>query len=67
MNYLPTESHDDEITVTDIWIKLQQWWAYLWQLKAWIIGVAFLFSVGGYVKVKLAKPVYSATLTFSLE
>ena len=67
MNTFPTESHDDEITLTYIWIKLQQWWAYLWQRKAWIIGVAFLFSVGGYVKVKLAKPVYSATLTFSLE
>ena len=67
MNYLPTESHDDEITVTDIWIKLQQWWTYLWKRKAWIIGVAFLLSLGGYLKVKLDNPVYSATLTFSLE
>ena len=67
MSNLPPSSHDDEITLTDIWIKLQQWWAYLWKRKAWILGIAFLFSIGGYLKVKLARPVYSATLTFSLE
>ena len=67
MSNLPPSSHDDEITLTDIWIKLQQWWAYLWKRKSWIIGIAFLFSLGGYLKVKLARPVYSATLTFSLE
>jgi hypothetical protein len=59
--------HDDEITLTDIWIKVQEWWAYLWKLKGWIIGIAFVFSVGGYLRVKLTEPVYSATLTFSLE
>jgi len=67
MSSLPPSSHDDEITLTDIWIKLQEWWAYLWKRKAWILGIAFLFSIGGYLKVKLARPVYSATLTFSLE
>ena len=67
MSSLPPSSHDDEITLTDIWIKLQQWRAYLWKRKAWILGIAFLFSIGGYLKVKLARPVYSATLTFSLE
>ena len=59
--------HDDEITLTDIWIKVQEWSAFLWKRKAWIIAVAFLFAIGGYLKVKLTKPVYSATLTFSLE
>ena len=59
--------HDDEFTLTDIWIKVQEWWAYLWKRKGWIIAIAFLFAVGGYLKVKLARPVYSATLTFSLE
>jgi len=59
--------HEDEITLTDIWIKLQEWTAYLWKRKVWIIAIAFLFAVGGYLKVKLARPVYSATLTFSLE
>ena len=59
--------HDDEITLTDIWIKVQEWSAYLWKRKGWIVATAFLFAVGGYLKVKLARPVYSATLTFSLE
>jgi hypothetical protein len=59
--------HDEEITLTAIWIKVQEWWAYLWNRKGWIIAIAFLFAVGGYLKVKLARPVYSATLTFSLE
>jgi len=67
MSNLPPSSHDDEITLTDIWIKLQQWWAYLWKRKFWIIAVALLGSIGGYLKVKTADPVYSATLTFSLE
>lgn len=66
MNNLPIESNDD-ISLTLIWIKLQQWWTFLWDRKAWIIGVAFICSVGGYLIVKMAKPVYSATLTFSLD
>lgn len=59
--------YDDEITLTDIWIKVQEWWAYLWKRKGWIIAIAFLFAIGGYLKVKLARPVYLATLTFSIE
>ena len=66
MSQIP-HPHDDEITLTDIWIKVQEWSAYLWKRKGWIIVIAFLFSVGGYLRVKLAEPVYSATLTFSLE
>lgn len=67
MNEAPRPIADDEITLTDIWIKVQECWTYLWARKAWIIGVAFLFSVGGYVKVKLEKPNYAANLTFVLE
>ena len=67
MSTLPPTAHDDEITLTDIWIKLQQWWAYLWKRKFWILAIALLGSIGGYLKVKTADPVYSATLTFSLE
>jgi hypothetical protein len=67
MSTLPPTAHDDEITLTDIWIKLQQWWAYLWKRKFWIVAIALLGSIGGYLKVKTADPVYSATLTFSLE
>ena len=61
------QPNDDEMNLTDIWMKVQEWWTYLWKRKAWILAIAFIFSVGGYLRVKLAKPVYSATLTFSLE
>jgi len=67
MNEAPRPAVDDEITLTDIWIKLQEWWSYIWKRKTWIVGIAFLFAVGGYVKAKLEKPSYSATLTFALE
>jgi hypothetical protein len=67
MNEAPRPAAADEITLTDIWIKVQEWWSYLWKRKSWIAGVAFLFAVGGYVKAKLEKPSYSATLTFALE
>jgi len=67
MSNLPPSSQDNEITLADIWIKIQQWWAYLWKRKFWILAIALLGSIGGYLKVKTADPVYSATLTFSLE
>ncbi len=67
MNEAPRPAVDDEITLTDIWIKVQEWWSYLWKRKTWIVGIAFLFAVGGYIKAKLEKPSYSATLTFALE
>jgi hypothetical protein len=67
MNEAPHPQADDEITLTDIWIKVQEWWSYLWNRKMWILGIAFLFAVGGYVKAKLEKSSYAATLTFALE
>jgi hypothetical protein len=67
MNEAPRPVADDEITLTDIWIKVQEWWSYLWKRKSWIVGIAFLFSIGGYVKAKFETPSYSATLTFALE
>jgi hypothetical protein len=67
MNEAPHPQADDEITLTDIWIRVQEWWSYLWKRKMWILGIAFLFAVGGYVKAKLEKPSYAATLTFALE
>jgi Chain length determinant protein len=57
----------DEITLTDIWIKVQEWWFYLWKRKTWIVGIAFLFAVVGFIKPMIIKPKYSATLTFALE
>ena len=59
--------HEDEISLIDLWIKAQEWWAYLWKRKGWILTITLLFAIGGYMKVKWAKPSYLATLTFSLE
>ena len=67
MNEIPRPVVVDEITLTDIWIMVQKWWTYLWERKAWIIGVAFIFSIGGYFKMKIEKPRYAANLTFALE
>jgi hypothetical protein len=58
---------EDEITLTDILIKVQKWLRYLWQNKAWIIGVTILFTALGYIKPTVTRPKYSATLTFVLE
>ena len=59
--------YDDEITLADIWLKLRQGTALLWRKKWWLLIVVMLSASVGYFKVKLAKPTYSATLTFSLE
>jgi hypothetical protein len=67
MNEAPRPIADDENTLTDIWIKVQEWWSYLWKRKTWIIGIAFLFAVLGFIKPLIKKPKYSATLTFALE
>jgi len=67
MNEAPRPVEDNEITLTDIWIKVQEWWSYLWKRKTWIVGIAFLFAVLGFIKPLIIKPKYSATLTFALE
>jgi capsular polysaccharide biosynthesis protein len=67
MNEAPRTKADNEISLTEIWIKLQEWWSYLLKRKIWILIVAICFALGGYLKAILEKPSYSATLTFALE
>jgi hypothetical protein len=67
MNEAPRTKADNEISLTEIWIKLQEWWSYLLKRKIWILIVAIFFALGGYLKAILEKPSYSATLTFALE
>ncbi len=67
MNEAPRPVADDEITLTDIWIKVQEWWSYLWMRKTLIIGVSFLFAVLGFIRPLVTKPKYAASLTFALE
>ena len=59
--------HDDEISLAELWLKAKSAIAFIWRMKGWIILVGLLFGLGGYLKVDLAKPTYTASLTFSLE
>ena len=64
---LSQPNYQDEISLAELWLKVQSMIKFLWKKKFWIIGISFLFAVLGYLKVYTAKPSYSASLTFSLE
>jgi uncharacterized protein involved in exopolysaccharide biosynthesis len=57
----------DEISLAELWLKVKSVVAYLWGYKFLIVAVGLLFGAGGYFKVRLAKPSYTASLTFALE
>lgn len=57
----------DEISLAELWLKVKSVVEYLWGYKFLIVAVGLLFGAGGYFKVKLAKPNYTASLTFALE
>ncbi len=66
-NSVDRQSPDDEISLKELIIKIQEWWRYLWS-KKWIIIAAGIFGglLGlGYAYTK--KPIYTATTTFVLE
>jgi hypothetical protein len=63
----PQIDPSDEISLAELWIKAQSVVASLWRFKFLIAAVGLAFAVGGYFKVKLAKPSYTASLTFALE
>jgi hypothetical protein len=53
--------------LAELWLKVKSVIAYLWRFKFLIMAVGLLFALGGYFKVKMAKPSYTASLTFALE
>jgi hypothetical protein len=61
------QSNQDEISLAELWLKVRSVIAYLWRFKFLIMGVGLLFALGGYFKVKMANPSYTASLTFALE
>ena len=61
------QGNQDEISLAELWLKAKSVIAYLWMFKFLIMAVGLLFTLGGYFKVKMAKPSYSASLTFALE
>jgi len=58
---------NDEISLKDLIVKIQEWWRYL--LSKWLIIVAFglLGGVLGFWYATTKKPIYTATTTFVLE
>jgi hypothetical protein len=61
------QGNQDEISLAELWLKVKSVIAYLWRFKFLIMAVGLLFALGGYLKVKMAKPSYTASLTFALE
>ena len=61
------QGNQDEISLAELWLKAKSVIAYLWRFKFLIMGVGLLFALGGYFKVKMAKPSYTASLNFALE
>jgi hypothetical protein len=61
------QSNQDEFSLAELWLIVKSVIAYLWRFKFLIMGVGLLFALGGYFKVKMAKPSYTASLTFALE
>ncbi len=66
-NQPPFTDSSDEISLAELWLKVKSVVAFLWGYKFLIVAVGLLFGAGGYFKVKLAKPSYTASLTFALE
>jgi uncharacterized protein involved in exopolysaccharide biosynthesis len=61
------QGNQDEISLAELWLKVRSVITYLWRFKFLIMAVGLLFALGGYFKVTMAKPSYSASLTFALE
>ena len=61
------QGNQDEISLAELWLKAKSIIGYLWRFKFLIMAVSLLFALGGYFKVKMAKPSYSASLNFALE
>ncbi len=58
---------DDEISLAEWGLKAQGAIRCLWKWKFLILGVRMLFAVGGFLRVFLSKPQYTASLTLALE
>ena len=55
---------DDEITLKELILKLQEYWHYLWARKWYLIGVGLLMASVFVLRAYLKPITYTATLTF---
>lgn len=60
----PSYNNEDEITLKELILKLQEFWEELWRNKFWVIAIAGLLSAAFLVNAFLTKPQYAASLTF---
>jgi len=53
---------DDEITLKDIILKIQQWWAIVWPKKNLIVAISLLIGLSAALYTKfLTQPTYTAS------
>ena len=63
----PTQKLDDEISIKDLILKIQNWWSFLLSKWLLIIIAGIIGGVIGLIYSSLQKPVYLASTTFVLE
>jgi len=60
-NFTPSKA-DDEITLKDIILKIQQWWAIVWPQRTKIIALSLTIGLMAALYTKfIAKPTYTAS------
>lgn len=58
----PRHTADDEITLKDIILKLQDWWSIVWPQRTKIIALSLLIGLGAALYTKFTdKPTYTAS------
>lgn len=64
----PTQMADDEITLKDIILKIQEWWSIVWPQKNIIIAASLAIGLMAALYTKfIAKPTYSASYQLFFE
>lgn len=58
----PRHTADDEITLKDIILKLQDWWSIVWPQRTKIIALSLIIGLGAALYTKFfTKPTYTAS------
>jgi hypothetical protein len=66
-NSVDRQGLDDEISLKELILKIQEWWKYLWSKKWIIIAAGLIGGALGFLYAWKQKPLYTATTTFVLE
>ena len=61
------DQEDEDMNLAELLSKAKSIVRILWPSRYLIMGIGLLFALGGYFKAKMAKPIYTANLTFALE